>query len=394
MRIYEIVSVFASLLWNSVGAENDCKPKDCYDLKCYRVSRGEDGSHTIYPDTENVTQWQLDVSCDQITDGGGWIIYQRRLDGSVNFERNWDDYKNGFGIIGGDTEEMWLGNENVYQLLQGNASSKASSNARSNGSTGTEFELRFEVHSFDGDSGWVSCYPIQMSPEYDNYSLTWDTIEESLPGLNRDLEYHKNKPFTTIDRVNSMPYCISNFRGGWWFGRCVKLFLNGVYISENQMAYTSIHFDNFKGFDTLQKSVMMLRPTNSTSPCHNPCKNDGACAHVAATKSYRCMCNSEFCGTHYEIPKPCEVGTCVYDAAAKTNTWKCEGLPWLAIAVVVVIILLLITALAAGVGLFLYRQKLRKEAEVAAAKRSSRLAARLKADQENVGFFSYFDWIG
>ena len=120
------------------------------------------------------------------------------------------------------------------------------------------------------------------------------------------------------------------------------------------MAYTSIHFDNFKGIDTLQKSVMMLRPTNSTSPCHNPCKNDGACAHVEATKSYRCMCNSEFCGTHYEIPKPCEVGTCVYDAAAKTNTRKCEGLPWLAIAVVVVIILLLITALAAGVGLFLH----------------------------------------
>ena len=59
MRIYEIVSVFASLLWNGVGAENDCKPKDCYDLKCYRVSRGKDGSHTIYPDTESITQWQL-----------------------------------------------------------------------------------------------------------------------------------------------------------------------------------------------------------------------------------------------------------------------------------------------------------------------------------------------
>ena len=349
MIICYFLAIIAGLLWRICGATNDCKPKDCYDLKCYRVSRGKDGDHTIYPDAG--TLGNLDVSCDQITDGGGWIIYQRRLDGSVNFTRNWDDYKNGFGIIGDDKEEMWLGNENVYQLLQGN------------GSNETEFELRFEVHSFDGDSGWVSCYPIQMSPESDSYSLTWDAIEESSPGLSRDLEYHKNKPFTTFDRVNSIPYCINNFRGGWWFGRCVQLFLNGVYISEKQMAYTSIHFDYFKGFDTLQKSVMMLRPTSNSRPCHNPCQNDGACAHLTTTKGYRCMCPSEFCGTHCEIPKPCEVSSCEYDAAAKTNTWKCVGLSGFAIAFIVVTILLHVAIIAAAVGLFSYRRKLAQEAE-------------------------------
>lgn len=37
----------------------------------------------------------LDVFCDM--KNGGWTIIQRRMDGNVDFFRNWLDYKNGFG---------------------------------------------------------------------------------------------------------------------------------------------------------------------------------------------------------------------------------------------------------------------------------------------------------
>lgn len=38
--------------------------------------------------------------CDMITDGGGWIVIQRRVaGGSVNFYRNWTEYENGFGDL-------------------------------------------------------------------------------------------------------------------------------------------------------------------------------------------------------------------------------------------------------------------------------------------------------
>ena len=47
----------------------------------------------------------FDVWCD-FFHGHGWTVIQKRFDGSVNFHRDWSDYKNGFGSIKG---EYWLG---------------------------------------------------------------------------------------------------------------------------------------------------------------------------------------------------------------------------------------------------------------------------------------------
>ena len=55
------------------------------------------------------------VYCDTQTSDGGWIVVQRRKDGSVDFNRPWNDYEKGFGDLNG---EFWYGLKSMHCLTQ------------------------------------------------------------------------------------------------------------------------------------------------------------------------------------------------------------------------------------------------------------------------------------
>ena len=56
--------------------------------------------YIIKPDNQSA----FNVFCDQTTAGGGWTVFQKRIDGSVGFNLNWSDYKRGFGNLRGECE--------------------------------------------------------------------------------------------------------------------------------------------------------------------------------------------------------------------------------------------------------------------------------------------------
>ena len=49
------------------------------------------------------------------TDGCAWTVFQRRVNGSVNFYRKWADYEEGFGYLG---HEFWLGLSKIHRLTK------------------------------------------------------------------------------------------------------------------------------------------------------------------------------------------------------------------------------------------------------------------------------------
>ncbi|XP_038058742.1 ficolin-1-like [Patiria miniata] len=91
------------------------------------------GTYTIYPEGFGVGSPR--VYCDMGTDGGGWIVFQRRQDGSVDFYRNWAEYQSGFGDLSG---EFWLGNDNLVTLT-------------SDDSRGT-WELSVDLEDWEGNT--------------------------------------------------------------------------------------------------------------------------------------------------------------------------------------------------------------------------------------------------
>ena len=106
LRPIEIVTLFAVVFFFFTVKKN------CAEF--YKSGQIKSGVYTIDPDGSGAS---FDVFCDQTTAGGGWTVIQKRLDGSVNFNRGWNDYKRGFGNLNG---EYWLGLDKMNRLTKTN----------------------------------------------------------------------------------------------------------------------------------------------------------------------------------------------------------------------------------------------------------------------------------
>ncbi|XP_037256042.1 ficolin-1-like [Falco rusticolus] len=185
------------------GFPETWEARNCQEL----LGKGKNlsGWYTIYPQGCNATT----VFCDMDTDGGGWIVFQRRWDGSVNFLRGWDSYKRGFG---NQLTEFWLGNDNIHFLT----------------SLGT-CELRIDLRDFENNYYFAKYASFRVLGESEKYKLV---LGDFLGGNAGDsLSYHKDMPFSTTDQDNDMSSfnCATEYKGAWWYNDCHYSNLNGMY---------------------------------------------------------------------------------------------------------------------------------------------------------------------
>ncbi|XP_059160761.1 ficolin-2-like [Physella acuta] len=151
----------------------------------------------------------LVVMCDTVTDGGGWTIFQRRVSGVVDFYRNWEEYKHGFGDF--DAGEFYLGNENIYCLTANRS-----------------HELRIDM-TFKGKNYYASYSSFKIQSEKEFYKLFisgyYGNASDSLNTV------HNGKYFSTYDVDNDeVNYnCPVTYQGAWWYSNCHISNLNGRY---------------------------------------------------------------------------------------------------------------------------------------------------------------------
>ena len=179
--------------------------------------------------------------CDTITDKGGWLVVQRRQDGSVDFNKGWVDYEVGFGSL---TGEFWYSLQPLHCLTnQG------------------QWEMRIDFTLTNGTKSYLSYSSFRVGPASSNYQLSisgYKGIASSDPFSTSSLN---NMPFTTKDRDNDRWFnnCAVSSAGGnvggWWYSVCSHILLN------NQ--YKKIHVINFSGsWYALSFTEMKIRPLN------------------------------------------------------------------------------------------------------------------------------------
>ncbi|ELT98654.1 hypothetical protein CAPTEDRAFT_196548 [Capitella teleta] len=206
------------------------------------LSRGEtmSGVYSIYPNT-SCDAAPIRVYCDMDTDGGGWLVFQRRQDGHKDFFLGWDKYSTGFGDL---NREFWLGNRNLNLLT-----------------TGQSNELRVDMRDGDNEARFARYGNFQMGTEVDKFKLT-------IGGYSGDsgdsLSGHNGHWFSTVDQDNDVYYasCAARFKGGWWYSKCHSSNLNGLYLNGNHTSYADgIEWSAWKGYYySLQFTEMKIRP--------------------------------------------------------------------------------------------------------------------------------------
>ncbi|KAF5290655.1 hypothetical protein FQR65_LT01945 [Abscondita terminalis] len=229
------------------GHSNNVCPKNSEELprSCKHIFESGQTKSGIYRIQTEHSSKPFMVVCDMQTRGGGWTIIHNRFDGAQDFYQNWNEYKHGFGNLGG---EFWLGLENIHQLTGSNVN-----------------ELLIELQDLDSVNKTAYYGAFSVGSEIEGYPL------KVLGGYNGDagdsLIYHAGSRFSTKDMDQDSwaeGSCAQAHGGAWWYRSCDMSNLNGKYLSGElpaQYVYQGMYWGEFRGSQySLLRARMLVRP--------------------------------------------------------------------------------------------------------------------------------------
>ncbi|XP_031167226.1 microfibril-associated glycoprotein 4-like [Sander lucioperca] len=237
--LFQLVSVFLLLLAPLLAScQQIRRPVDCSAIYL-RDNSKPSGVYTIYPAGKRSA---VKVYCDMTSEGGRWTVFQRRLDGTLNFYRGWNQYKTGFGS---GTGEYWLGLENIYYLTNNRKS-----------------ELLVDMEDFEGRKAFARYSSFSVG-EGDGFVLSVSGLISG--GAGDSLSYHNGMKFTTFDKDqdNWSGNCARLTLGAFWFNGCHHANPNGVYRwgADSTVSYVGVEWVHFKGYNYSLKTISMkIRP--------------------------------------------------------------------------------------------------------------------------------------
>ncbi|XP_067676394.1 fibrinogen-like protein A [Haliotis asinina] len=188
----------------------------------------EDGVYRIKP-TDGKGSFL--AYCDMTQHGGGWLVFQRRLDGSEDFNRTWFEYMDGFGNL---TREFWLGNENIHRLTKQKT-----------------YALRIDLVNNTGSHFYAEYNSFHLGSMSEFYTL----FIGNYSGTAGDkMLYHNNIRFSAknLDLDTNSNNCAVKYKGAWWFKSCYYSHLNRMYSERPR----------WDGLSGITSSSMKIRPLN------------------------------------------------------------------------------------------------------------------------------------
>ena len=209
---------------------------DCFDAMMKGATQS--GVYNIQP---NNTNNSFNVYCDMETDGGGWTVLLKRQDGSVDFYRNWTDYKNGFGNLEG---EYWLGLDNMYLLTN---------------QIGDPPQLRVDLDDWEGNTSFAKYDQFSVSDEDSQYTLSVSGYQSNSTAGD-SLTYHSGKMFSTLDRDNddNRYRCAGS---GWWHRNCYQSLLTGSYVRNGVVSDDGVNWYSWRSNNySFRVAEMKIRP--------------------------------------------------------------------------------------------------------------------------------------